>query len=106
MVCRVVWSSMYLLDGGAERPERFARGAPSAGKSGGEATAVANTATSSPRDRGERSQIFVKRVRCVLGSCTRRRQRPQEQQGLVDDPLLARAVGAFPRGVKRADLTN
>src|SRR6516165_5527284 len=104
MVCRMVWSSMHLLDGGAERRERVARGAPGARKSGGEATAVANTTTRAPRDRGERGQVFVQRGQLVVGRRRRRRQRAQEQQRLVDNALLAGEVGLLPRDVKRAEL--
>src|SRR6187397_2562601 len=106
MACRIVWSSIHLLDGGAERRERLARGAPRLGELGGEATAVANPAAGAPRDRGERRQVLVKGGRLVGGFALRRGQRAQEQQRLGDDALLAGAVGAPPRDVQRAELAD
>src|SRR5690606_33336339 len=72
-VCRVVWSSMHLLDDGAERRERLVRGAPRLGEPGGEATAVANASTRTRRDRGERGQVLVERGGLVGGVGRRRR---------------------------------
>src|SRR5262249_43567765 len=104
MACRIVWSSMHLLDSGAEPRERLARGAPRLGEFGGEATAVANPTARAPRNRGERRQILVEGGELVRVLGLGRRQRAQEQQRLGDDALLTGAIGASPREVERADL--
>lgn len=74
---------------------------------GGECTALMNTSSRAPRDRGERGQLFEQGRGRVLLVRTRRcgLQRAQAQQRLDDDPLACSGVARAPRAIQRADLT-
>src|SRR5690606_40855678 len=95
---------MHLLDGGAERGDRGTSGVPGVDELGREWIAAAHAATCSPRDRGEARQVLVQRRGRVLDVSRRRGQCAQHEQRLVDDPLLAYAIGRAPGVVDRAEL--